>query len=110
MKFNGIDFDKLSNTELINLCLKYNLIDKSKQYDFNLSFFLKLFISIPLLLFLTSCGSRTPTGLDQETIKSQSKKDYDELKGLFPLLMSWSSHGWIVEDVKKKETDQMSLF
>ena len=54
--------------------------DKSKQYDFNLSFFLKLFISIPLLLFLTSCGSRTPTGLDQETIKSQSKKDYDELK------------------------------
>ena len=27
-----------------------------------------------------SCGSRTPTGLDQETIKSQSKKDYDELK------------------------------
>ena len=28
--------------------------EKSKQYDFNLSFFLKLFISIPLLLFLTS--------------------------------------------------------
>ena len=54
--------------------------DKSKQYDFNLSFFLKLFISIPLLLLITSCGSRTPTGLDQETIKSQSKKDYDELK------------------------------
>ncbi len=55
-------------------------IDKSKQYDFNLSFLLKLFISIPLFLFLTSCGSRAPTGLDQETIKSQSKKDYDELK------------------------------
>jgi len=33
MIFNGIDFDKLSNTELINLCLKYNLIDKSKQYN-----------------------------------------------------------------------------
>ena len=32
MIFNGIDFDKLSNTELINLCLKYNLIDKSKKY------------------------------------------------------------------------------
>ena len=46
----------------------------------NKRFFLKLFISIPLLLFLTSCGSRTPTGLDQETVKSQSKKDYDELK------------------------------
>ncbi len=54
--------------------------DKSKQNDINLSFILKLFISIPLLLFLTSCGSRTPTGLDQETIKNQSKKDYDELK------------------------------
>ena len=53
-------------------------MDKSKQYDFNLSFFLKLLISIPLMLFLTSCGSRTPTGLDQETIKSQSKKDYDD--------------------------------
>jgi hypothetical protein len=33
MIFNGIDFDKLSNNELINLCLKYNLIDKSKQYN-----------------------------------------------------------------------------
>jgi len=55
-------------------------IDKFKQYDFNLSFILKLFISVPLLLFLSSCGSRAPTGLDQETIKSQSKKDYDELK------------------------------
>jgi len=54
--------------------------DKFKQYGFNLSFILKLFIFIPLLLFLLSCGSRAPTGLDQETIKSQSKKDYDELK------------------------------
>jgi len=24
--------------------------------------------------------------------------------------MSWSPVGWLVEDVKKKETDQMSLF
>ena len=24
MIFNGVDFDKLSNNELINLCLKYN--------------------------------------------------------------------------------------
>ena len=30
--FNGV-FYKLSNNELINLCLKYNLIDKSKQYN-----------------------------------------------------------------------------
>ncbi len=55
-------------------------IDKSKQYVFDLNFIFKLFVAIPLLLLLTSCGSRTPTGLDQETIKSQSKKDYDELK------------------------------
>ena len=44
------------------------------------TFYLKLLIPFCLLLFLISCGSRTPTGLDQETIKSQSKKDYDELK------------------------------
>ena len=43
-------------------------------------FYLKLLISVCLLLFIMSCGSRTPTGLDQETIKSQSQKDYDELK------------------------------
>ena len=33
MIFNGIDFDKLSNNEIINLCLKYKLIDKTKQYN-----------------------------------------------------------------------------
>ena len=33
MKFNGIDFDKMTNTELIELCLKYKLIDRSKQYN-----------------------------------------------------------------------------
>ena len=32
MKFNGIDFDKMTNTELIELCLKYKLIDRTKQY------------------------------------------------------------------------------
>ena len=55
-------------------------IGKSRQYNIDISFLLKLLISISLLLFLTNCGSRTPTGLDQETVKSQSKKDYDELK------------------------------
>ena len=33
MKLNGIDFNKFNNGELINLCLKYNLIDRSKQYN-----------------------------------------------------------------------------
>jgi len=25
-------------------------------------------------------------------------------------MMSWSPHEWLVENLKKKETDQMSLF
>jgi hypothetical protein len=45
-----------------------------------------------------------------EELWTEQIKDADELKGLFPLMMSWSSVGWLVEDVKKKETDQMSLF
>ena len=32
MKFNGIDFDKMTNKELIELCLIYKLIDRTKQY------------------------------------------------------------------------------
>ncbi len=55
----------------------YKLEYIKKDYK---KFYLKLFISVCLLLFILSCGSRTPTGLDQETIKSQSQKDYDELK------------------------------
>ncbi len=58
---------------IFNYKLEYTRKDSKK-------FYLKLFISVCLLLFIMSCGSRTPTGLDQETIKSQSKKDYDELK------------------------------
>ena len=34
----------------------------------------------------------------------------DKLKGLFPIMMGWPPDGWLVEDVMKKETDQMSLF
>ena len=36
--------------------------------------------------------------------------DIEELKGLLPIMMGWSPDGWLIEDVKKKETDQMSLF
>ena len=32
MKLNGVDFDKFSNQELVQLCLKYNLVDKTKKY------------------------------------------------------------------------------
>ena len=37
-------------------------------------------------------------------------KDADELKGLFPIMMGWSPDGWVVDDLKNKETDQTNLF
>ncbi len=37
-------------------------------------------------------------------------KDSDELKKLLPILMGWSPDGWILEEVNKKRTDQISLF
>ena len=37
-------------------------------------------------------------------------KDVDYLKGLFPIMIGWSPIGWLVEDVKKNEIAQMSLF
>ena len=37
-------------------------------------------------------------------------KDSDELKGLLPILMGWSPDGWILEEVNKKRTGQISLF
>ena len=45
----------------------------------------------------------------EEQWTEQVKNAY-ELKGLLPIMKSWSPDGWLVEDVKKKETDQMSLF
>ena len=40
----------------------------------------------------------------------RASKDADELRGLFTIMMSWPPDGWLVEDIKKKETEQMSLF
>ena len=37
-------------------------------------------------------------------------KNADELKFLLPILMGWSPNGWLIEDLGKKETNQMSLF
>ena len=34
----------------------------------------------------------------------------NELKALLPIMMSWSPDGWVVEDINKKDTYQMSLF
>ena len=41
---------------------------------------------------------------------TEQVKDSDELKGLFPIMMGWSPDGWLVEDLKKKKTNQMCLF
>ena len=49
-----------------------------------------------------------PNGYEEQW--TEQVKDADELKRLLPIMMGWSSDGWLVEDVKKKETDQMSLF
>ena len=49
-----------------------------------------------------------PNGYEEQWTKQV--KDADELKGLFAIMISWPSDGWLIEDVKKKETDQMSLF
>ena len=42
--------------------------------------FIIKFFCISLLLFLASCGSRPPNAINKDTVSSQSKKDYDELK------------------------------
>ena len=49
-----------------------------------------------------------PNGYEEQW--TEQTKDADELKGLFESMMSWSPNGWLIEDVKKKRTDQMSLF
>ena len=37
-------------------------------------------------------------------------KNSDELNGLLPIMMGWSPNGWVLEDINKKKTDQMSFF
>ena len=49
-----------------------------------------------------------PYGYEEQWI--EQVKDFGELKVLLPILMGWSPDGWLVEDLKKKDNDQMSLF
>ena len=49
-----------------------------------------------------------PNGYEEQW--TEQVKDADELRVLFAIRRSWPPDGWLVEDVKKKETDQMSLF
>ena len=55
---------------------------------------------------------RMPVVVPQEFEQqwTEQVKDVEELKGLLPIMMSWPSDGWVIEDLKKKDTDQMSLF
>ena len=49
-----------------------------------------------------------PDGYEEQW--TEQVKDADELKGLLPIMMGWSPDGWVLEDLKKKETEQKSLF
>ena len=49
-----------------------------------------------------------PSGYEEQWI--EQVKDAYKLKSLFPIMLGWSPDGWLIEDVKKKETDQMNLF
>lgn len=49
-----------------------------------------------------------PKGFEEQW--TEQVKDAVDLKGLIPIMMGWSPDGWIVEDVKKKQIDQISLF
>ena len=49
-----------------------------------------------------------PNGYEKQW--TEQVKDVKELKSLLPIIKGWSHEGWLVEDVKKKETNQMSLF
>ena len=41
---------------------------------------------------------------------TENVKDNDELKGLFPIMMGWSPNDWLIEELNKSPTSQLSLF
>ena len=49
-----------------------------------------------------------PNGYEEQW--TEQVKDAHQLKGLFSIMISSPPDGWLIEDVKKKENDQMSLF
>ena len=49
-----------------------------------------------------------PNGYEEQW--TEQVKDTKELKELLPIMMGWSSDGWIVEEVNKKPSNQMNLF
>ena len=49
-----------------------------------------------------------PDGYEEQW--TEQVKDIEELKGLIPIMMGWSSSGWITEEINKKATKQINLF
>ena len=49
-----------------------------------------------------------PNGYEEKW--TEQFKDADEIRGLLPIMSGWSPNGWVVEQVNKKPTDQVSLF
>ena len=49
-----------------------------------------------------------PDGYEEQW--TEQVKDADELKDLLPIKMGWSPNEWLVEEVNKNPTDQLSLF
>ena len=49
-----------------------------------------------------------PNGYEEQW--TEQIKDADKLKSLMAKMITWPPDGWIVEEINKKETDQLSLF
>tara|TARA_A100001388_G_C28770402_1_gene503464 strand:+ start:2985 stop:3623 length:639 start_codon:yes stop_codon:yes gene_type:complete len=49
-----------------------------------------------------------PNGFEAQW--TEKVKDPQELKGLRLIMQGWSSEGWVLENINKKQTSQMSLF
>ena len=49
-----------------------------------------------------------PDGYEEQW--TEQVKDAHELKGLIPIMLGWSSSGWIKEEINIKHSDQLNLF
>ena len=49
-----------------------------------------------------------PNGYEEQW--THQVKGSDELKSLFPIMTGWSPDGWVVEEVNKKSSVQLSIF
>ena len=49
-----------------------------------------------------------PNGYEEQW--TEQIKEADKLKSLLAIMITWPPVGWIVEEINKKETDQLSLF